>query len=153
MSASESRPSGTVTFLFSDIEGSTLRWQRDPEAMAAALARHNELLRAAIESNGGYVFKTVGDAFCAAFSGVPEAIAAALAAQRALHAQDFSAVEGICVRIALHSGYALEQQGDYFGTTLNRVARLVSIGHGGQTLLSGAAAELLRDAVPPDGEL
>ncbi|HEY1883259.1 MAG TPA: adenylate/guanylate cyclase domain-containing protein [Candidatus Cybelea sp.] len=153
MSAPESRPSGTVTFLFSDIEGSTLRWQRDPQAMADALARHNELFRAAIESNGGYVFKTVGDAFYAAFAGAPEAVAAALAAQRALNAEDFSAVEGVRVRIALHAGYAREQDGDYFGTTLNRVARLVSIGHGGQTLLSGTAAELVRDALPPDGEL
>ena len=153
MSASESRPSGTVTFLFSDIEGSTLRWQRDADAMAVALARHNELFRAAIEAHGGYVFKTVGDAFCAAFAGAPEAIAAALGAQRALNAEDFSAVDGIRVRIALHSGYAQERDGDYFGPPLNRVARLVAIGHGGQTLISGTSAELLRDALPPQGEL
>ena len=153
MSASESRPSGTVTFLFSDIEGSTLRWQRDADAMAVALARHNELFRAAIEAHGGYVFKTVGDAFCAVFAGAPEAIAAALGAQRALNAEDFSAVDGIRVRIALHSGYAQERDGDYFGPPLNRVARLVAIGHGGQTLISGTSAELLRDALPPQGEL
>ena len=153
MNDSESRPSGTVTFFFSDIEGSTLRWQRYPDAMAAALARHNELFRAAIEAHGGYVFKTVGDAFCAAFAGAPEAIAAALGAQRALREEDFSAVDGIRVRIALHSGYAQERDGDYFGPPLNRVARLVSIGHGGQTLISGTTAELLRDAVPPEGEL
>src|SRR5437764_1474674 len=77
-------PSGTVTFLFTDIEGSTARWERQPEAMAAALARHDALMRAAIREHGGHVFKTIGDAFCAAFTRAPEAIAAALDAQRRL---------------------------------------------------------------------
>ena len=143
------RPTGTVTFLFSDIEGSTGRWQRDRKAMEPALARHDELMRATLEARGAYVFKTVGDAFCAAFATASDAIAAALDAQRALAAADFSAVEGIRARMALHSGSAAERDGDYFGPTVNRVARLLAIGHGGQVLLSGACTELVRDELPP----
>lgn len=143
-----SGPSGPVTFLFTDIEGSTERWERDPAAMAAALARHNELLRDAIETHGGYVFKLVGDAFCAAFGAAPDAVTAALLAQRALAAEDFSAVGGLRVRIALHTGHAHERDGDYLGPTLNRIARLVAIGHGGQILISGVTAKMLQDAVP-----
>ena len=153
MSSPNSRPSGTVTFLFSDIEGSVQRWERDRDAMAAALARHNELLRTGIEAHGGYVFKTMGDAFCAVFAAAPEATAAALHAQRALAAEDFSAVGGIRVRMALHAGYAEEHGGDYFGPALNRVARLVAVGYGGQILISAAAAELLRDSVPDGVDL
>ncbi|MGB8908694.1 MAG: tetratricopeptide repeat protein [Candidatus Cybelea sp.] len=153
MSSPSSRPSGTVTFLFSDIEGSVQRWERDRDAMATALARHNELLRTGIEAHGGYVFKTMGDAFYAAFAAAPEAIAAALHAQRALAAEDFSAVGGIRVRMALHAGYAEEHGGDYVGPALNRVARLVAIGYGGQVLISAAAAELLRDSVLDGVEL
>ncbi|HZV76973.1 MAG TPA: adenylate/guanylate cyclase domain-containing protein [Candidatus Babeliales bacterium] len=144
--------SGTLTFLFSDIEGSTQRWERDPGAMAAALARHNELLRSAIETHGGHVFKVIGDAFCAAFAAAPDATAAALGAQRALLAEDFSAVDGLRVRIALHTGHAEEREGDYLGPTLNRVARLVTIGHGGQILISSTTAKLLQEATP-DGSV
>ena len=153
MSASDSPPCGPVTFLFSDIEGSTERWERDPAAMAVALARHNELLASAIETHGGYVFKVIGDAFCAAFAAAPDATAAALSAQRALLAEDFSSVGGIHVRTALHTGDAQEREGDYLGPTVNRVARLVSIGHGGQILISGATATLLGEAVPPGSTL
>ncbi len=94
-------PTGTVTFLFSDIEGSTARWEAAPEAMEPALTRHDALLRSAIEEHRGYVFKTVGDAFCAAFANARDAVAAALNAQRALAAEDFTAVEGLRVRMAL----------------------------------------------------
>src|SRR3974377_1285786 len=136
-------PSGTVTFLFTDIEGSTERWETHRAGMKAALARHDELLGVAIANNGGYVFKRMGDAYCAAFRTAPEAVRAALDAQRALVAEDFSAVDGLRVRMALHSGYADEREGDYFGTTVNRVARLLAIGHGGQVLVSAAASDLL----------
>ena len=98
------RPSGTVTFLFSDIEGSTARWDRDRDAMAAALGRHDALMRATLEARGAYVFKTMGDAFCAAFAHARDALAAAFDAQRALATEDFSAVDGIAVRMALHTG-------------------------------------------------
>jgi len=142
------RPTGTVTFLFSDIEGSTVRWERDSEAMAAALARHDALMRATLEARGAYVFKTIGDEFCVAFAFAQEAMAAALDAQRALAAEDFSAVDGLHVRMALHSGSAGERDGDYFGPTVNRVARLLAVGHGGQVLVSGACAELLQGEMP-----
>ncbi|MBV8164824.1 MAG: hypothetical protein JOZ91_11235, partial [Candidatus Eremiobacteraeota bacterium] len=106
-------PTGTVTFLFSDIEGSTVRWEAYPEAMRDAVRAHDALMRAAIESNSGYVFKTIGDAFCAAFRTAKDGIAAALSAQQALDATDFSAVDGVFVRMALHTGTADERDNDY----------------------------------------
>ena len=142
------RPTGAVTFLFSDIEGSTSRWEDAPEAMEAALARHDVLLRSAIEAHAGYVFKTVGDEFCATFQTAADAIAAALDAQLALAAEDFSAVEGLRVRMALHTGHSAERDGDYFGPTVNRVARLLAVGNGGQVLLSGACVELVQGELP-----
>src|SRR5579862_506194 len=147
------RPSGTVTFLFSDIEGSTKRWERDSAAMSQALQRHDALMRESIEAHGGYVFKVVGDAFFAAFATAPGALAAAVHAQQALAATDFSSVDGLRVRMALHSGDAEERGGDYFGPTVNRVARLLAIGHGRQVLVSASAADLLQDALPPQHEL
>ncbi len=142
------RPTGTVTFLFSDVEGSTVRWDGNREAMASALARHDALMRVALEARGGYIFKTIGDAFCAVFARAQDAAAAALDAQRALAAEDFSAVDGVHVRMALHAGTADERDGDYFGPPVNRVARLLAIGHGNQTLVSGAAADLLEGEMP-----
>jgi predicted ATPase/class 3 adenylate cyclase len=146
-------PTGTVTFLFSDIEGSTERWERHRAAMKTAVAWHETLVQGAISGHGGHVFKTVGDAFCAAFHTVPDAIAAALDAQHALSKEDFSAVDGLKVRIALHTGLADERNGDYFGPTVNRVARLLSIGHGGQVLVSGAASDLAQGEMPPRATL
>ncbi len=145
-------PTGTVTFLFTDIEGSTKMWEQHPEAMKNALACHDALLRLAIEENNGYAFKTVGDAFCAAFSTAPEALAAALNAQRALAAEPWGETP-IKVRMALHVGAAQERDGDYFGPPLNRVARLLAAGYGGQTLLSAAAEELVRVYLPQGVEL
>ena len=130
-----SPPTGTVTFLFTDIEGSTKMWDRNPQAMQAALVRHDEVLRRAIEERGGYVFKTVGDAFCAAFSTGPGALEAALETQRRLLCEKWEQTEPIRVRIALHVGAAEERDGDYFGPPVNRVARLLSAAHGGQVLL------------------
>ena len=147
------RPSGTVTFLFTDIEGSTQRWERRPDAMRDALVRHNALVREAIEAHGGYVFKTVGDAFCSAFATAPSALEAACAAQQALSAEDFSSVDGLLVRMALHAGHAEERNGDYFGPAVNRSARLMAIGHGGQVLVSHTAADLVQDAMPPESDL
>ena len=140
-------PSGTVTFLFTDIAGSTQRWERDAEAMRALLVRHDALLGAAIEDYGGVVFKTVGDAFYAAFRNAPAALAAALAAQRALFAADWGD-DPLRVRMALHTGTVEARDGDYFGRPLNRVARLLSAGHGGQTLVSSVTEELIRDSLP-----
>jgi predicted ATPase/class 3 adenylate cyclase len=141
-------PTGVVTFVFTDIEGSTERWDRYPTAMAAAVRRHDALVRAAIVANGGYVFKTLGDAFCAAFQRPEDAIVAMLDAREALAAEDFSAVDGIRIRAAIHSGTADEREGDYFGPVVNRVARLVAIGHGGQVLVSGTTAALVGAGIP-----
>jgi predicted ATPase/class 3 adenylate cyclase len=144
-------PTGTVTFLFTDIEGSTRLWERHPEAMKAALARHDEILRNAVESQGGYVFKTVGDAFCVAFPAAPDALEASLEAQRALLSGRRETIGPLRVRMALHTGSADERNGDYFGPSVNRVARLLSAGHGGQILISSATQRLVRDALP-EGE-
>ena len=147
------RPTGTVTFLFTDIEGSTRRWERDRNAMSAALARHDALLRPAISARGGFLFKTVGDAFCAAFAIAADAVAAARDAQAALLAEDFSGVDSVLVRMALHTGSAEERDGDYFGPAVNRVARLLAIGHGGQVLVSGTTADLLQEELPSESSL
>src|SRR5215213_8664827 len=146
-------PSGTVTFLFTDIEGSTQRWQQQPVAMAPALARHDRLVREAIEAHGGSVFKMIGDAFCAAFADPADALAAALTAQRSLYGEPWGTTGPLRVRMALHTGRADVQDGDYAGAPLNRVARLLSAGHGGQVLLSGATAELVHDHLPREVHL
>jgi len=141
------QPTGTVTFLFTDIEGSTKLWEHHPEAMQKALARHDELLRQIIATHKGYVFKTVGDAFCAAFATTAEALQAALRIQYALSEEAWGNTP-IKDRLALHTGAAEEREGDYFGPPVNRVARLLSAGHGGQILLSSATQELVRDQLP-----
>jgi predicted ATPase/class 3 adenylate cyclase len=146
-------PTGTVTFLFTDVEGSTKLWERYPEAMQATMARHDEVLREVMDSSGGYVFKTVGDAFCVAFSSASHALEAALAAQRALLSEEREKTGPLRVRMALHTGSADERGGDYFGPPVNRVARLLSAGHGGQVLLSSATQELVRDALPEGARL
>ena len=142
-------PAETVTFLFTDIEGSARLWEAHPDAMSAALARHDALMRTAIEARAGHVFKTMGDAFCAAFHTAPDALSAALSAQEALHAEIWPEPAIIKVRMALYSGPAEARDGDYFGQSLNRVSRLLNAGHGGQTLLSQTTEELTRDALPP----
>ncbi|PWT83837.1 MAG: adenylate/guanylate cyclase domain-containing protein [Acidobacteria bacterium] len=141
-------PLGTVTFLFTDIEGSTTLLQRSPAAMEAAHARHDALLHEAIKHNDGYVFKTMGDAFCAAFHTAPSALAAALAGQRALSQEAWPESADIKVRMGLHTGTVDVRDNDYFGQPLNRVARLVAAGHGGQILLTLATQELVRDSLP-----
>jgi predicted ATPase/class 3 adenylate cyclase len=141
-------PSGTVTLLFTDIQGSTRLWEAEPEPMTAALRRHDQILRSAIDKAGGYVFKTVGDAFCAAFRTPQSAITATLAAQRALTSEDWATSRPILVRMGLHTGACEERDGDYFGPVVNRAARLEAAAHGGQVLVSGATAELLADALP-----
>jgi predicted ATPase/class 3 adenylate cyclase len=141
-------PTGTVTFAFTDIEGSTQRWDRDRAAMQDAVRRHDELMRTAIAARDGYVFKTIGDAFCAAFARPEDAVAAILDAQRSLAAEDFSGIDGLRVRAAVHTGTADERDGDYFGPAVNRVARLLSVAHGGQVLLAGSTRELVHGELP-----
>jgi len=142
-------PSGAVTFLFTDIEGSTTRWEQHKEAMRRSLARHDAILQDAIAAHEGYVFKTFGDAFCAAFARPAAAVAAALGAQRAFHSEAWGAPGPLRVRMAMHTGVVETQAGDYQGLPLSRVARLLALGHGGQILLSRATAELIREELPP----
>jgi predicted ATPase/class 3 adenylate cyclase len=146
-------PTGTVTFLFTDIEGSTERWERHREQMKSAVRQNGEILQAAIETHDGHVFKTVGDSFCAAFHNVADAIAASLDAQKRLAAEDWSGVDDLKVRMAIHTGHTDERDGDYFGPAVNRVARLLAIGHGGQVLVSGASADLSQGELPPRASL
>jgi predicted ATPase/class 3 adenylate cyclase len=146
-------PTGTITFLFSDIEGSSKKWEQHPDAMRVALAAHDRMLRSAFEAQGGYVFKTVGDAFCVAFDTAHEALTGALNAQRALHNATWEGIEQLKVRMALHTGAAEHRDGDYFGQTLNRVARILASAHGGQVLFSLPTEELVRDSLPPGVQL
>lgn len=141
-------PSGTVTLLFTDVEGSTRLWDAEREAMAVALRRHDEIMRGAIEQAGGYVFKTVGDSFCAAFSAARAGLEAALTAQRTLAEQSWPTSRPIVVRMGLHAGVCEERDGDYFGPAVNRTARLLAVASGGEVLVSGVAAELLSDELP-----
>ncbi|MDP9367537.1 MAG: tetratricopeptide repeat protein [Chloroflexota bacterium] len=144
---------GPVTFLFTDIEGSTKRWERHPSAMAVAVARHDAILRHCIAAHHGHVFKTVGDAICAVFAAAPDAVAAAVASQRALAAESWGEVAPLRVRMALHAGAVEARDGDYFGPPLNRVARLLSAGHGGQILVSGTVRDLAGEVLPPGARL
>jgi class 3 adenylate cyclase/tetratricopeptide (TPR) repeat protein len=147
-------PSGTVTFLFTDIEGSTKRWERHPEEMAVAVARHDALLREAIATHRGHVFKTIGDAFCAVFPTAEDAAAAALTAQRALAAEPWDpAIRPIRARMAINTGQAEERDADYFGPPVNRVARLMSAGHGGQTLVSAVTSDHVQERLPEGARL
>ena len=136
-------PSGTVTFLFTDMEGSTRRWETDTDAMRAEVARHDELVRAAVERHGGVVFATGGDGFAVAFSRAGDALACAVEVQRALHDAGLPAV-----RMGVHTGEAAEERGgDYFGPVVNRAARLMAVGHGGQVLVSLATRQVAGDDV------
>lgn len=143
----------TGAFLFSDIEGSTRRWERHGERMRAVLRHHDEIVRTAIERCGGNVFKTMGDAFCAIFDTAAAALAAAIEAQRGLQRADFDSVGGLDVRMAIHAGEADARDRDYFGPAVNRTARLLAAGNGGQILLSAAAAEDARAGLPGGVEL
>ena len=128
-------PSGVVTFLFTDVEGSTRRWEADAAAMRAALMAHDDVLRTAIEGHGGFLFSHTGDGVAAAFASPKCAVDAAVAAQRALE---------LPVRMGLATGEAELRNGDYFGVVLNRAARVMAAGHGGQILLADSTAGQLR---------
>jgi len=127
-------PSGVVTFLFTDVEGSTRRWEKDADAMRAALSAHDEVLRQVIEAHGGFMFKHTGDGVCAAFGSPKAAVDAAVDAQRALE---------LPVRMGIATGEAELREGDYSGAVLNRAARVMAAGHGGQVLLADSTAGLL----------
>src|SRR6476620_7589062 len=129
-------PSAVLTFLFTDIEGSTRRWEADADAMQVAVETHNQVLRDTVEANDGQVFNNTGDGMCAVFTSPRSAVDAAIAAQLALE---------LPVRMGIATGEAELRGGDYFGTVLNRTARVMAAGHGGQILLDGATAALVSD--------
>ena len=155
---SPSTPSGLSetllsTFLLTDIEGSTRLWETHGEVMGAALAIHDGILRHAIESRGGTVVKTTGDGMLAVFDDQVVAVHAALGAQRALRDTAWGPTGQLRVRMAVHAGAAETREGDFFGPALNRDARILAIGHGGQILLSAVAAVLARDRLPAEIDL
>ncbi|OBF89369.1 cyclase [Mycobacterium sp. 852002-51152_SCH6134967] len=130
----QAAPSGVVTFLFTDIEGSTRRWEADADAMRRALASHDDTMRHAVEVHDGWLFKHTGDGICAAFSSPRQAVDAAVDAQRSLH---------LPVRMGIATGEAECREGDYFGAVCNRTARLMAVGHGGQLLIDRTTADLV----------
>ena len=144
----DERPSGTVTFLFTDIEGSTSAWDRHGSAMDRAQARHDEIIRSTVSRHGGYVFSTAGDGVGAAFSTVVEAAAAALGAQRAFAEEPWPQPVTVRVRMGLHTGTAVERDGDYFGPVVIRAARLMGVVDGGRVVCSAVTAALLSTSVP-----
>jgi predicted ATPase/class 3 adenylate cyclase len=146
-------PSGTVTFLFTDVAGSTRLWQDQAEAMKAALARHDEILRGVVVAHGGVVVKMTGDGVHAVFSDAADAVHAALQGQRMLGSETWPPTAPLLVRMGVHTGPAEARDGDYYGTAVNRAARLMSAAHGGQVLISLATQEHVRDAGADDFEL
>jgi predicted ATPase/class 3 adenylate cyclase len=145
-------PTGTVTFLFTDIEGSTSLWEKYPEEMKNALAKHDAILKEAIQSNHGHIIKTTGDGVHAVFTTAIDSVNASIAAQREL-SSSFTispSTFALKVRMGIHTGEAELRDGDYYGSSLNRAARIMSIGHGGQVLLSHATAELIREQLPTE---
>jgi len=147
-----SLPSGTVTFLFTDIENSTPFWEKYPEEMKSALAKHDSVLREAVELNNGHIIKTTGDGIHAVFSTAIDSVNAAVDAQHALqNSEVFKTSEfSLRVRMGMHTGEAELRDGDYYGNTLNRAARIMSIGHGGQILLSEITLQVAQEHLPPD---
>ena len=148
----EPLPSGVVSLLFTDVEGSTRLWAADAEAMSASLRVHDDILRRAVETRGGYVFTTAGDSFAVAFSQASAAVEAAIAAQADLDSAPWPG-PALRVRMGLHLGEAEERGGDYFGPVVNACARVEATGHGGQVLLSEAIASVVdRDQLVDLGE-
>jgi predicted ATPase/class 3 adenylate cyclase len=145
-------PSGTVTFLFTDIEGSTKLWEEHPEAMKSALAKHDSILEKTVESNHGQIIKSTGDGIHAVFTTALDSIEAALDAQHELQTSMFfkNAEVSIRVRIGIHTGEAELRDGDYYGGALNRAARIMAIGHGGQILVSETTLRIAQEHLHPD---
>src|ERR687886_260799 len=144
-------PTGTVTFLFTDIEGSTALWEQHPEAARVALARHDALVEQIVGEHDGHVVRPrgEGDRRFAVFARATDAVAAAAALQQAFYTEPWPTPTPLRVRMALHAGEADLRDGDYYGTAVNRCARLRAVAHGGQTLVSLATEELVRDHLPP----
>jgi class 3 adenylate cyclase len=148
-------PSGVVTFLLTDVEGSTRLWEREPDAMHAALARHDAIVGAGVRQNKGTLVKSrgEGDSIFAVFERTRDAFMAALVIQRALAAERWATSAPLRVRMAIHTGTVELRDRDYYGPTVNRCARLRAVGHGGQVLLSGVSAQLVEGQLPPGAQL
>jgi predicted ATPase/class 3 adenylate cyclase len=144
---------GPLAFLFTDIAGSTRLWERMPGAMGESLARHDAILQSAVTGAGGEVVKTTGDGMMAVFPDVTAAVRACLGAQRALASEPWGETGPLRVRMGIHAGHAERREDDYFGPAINRTARLMAAGHGGQVLLSAAAAALAGDHPADDATL
>jgi predicted ATPase/class 3 adenylate cyclase len=136
--------------MFTDIQGSTKLWETYPDSMKAALARHDALMVEIMEAHNGYLVKTTGDGLLAAFPSAADCAAASVAIHQGLAADSWDGVGCLLVRIGMHTGEAQLRDGDYYGSTLNRAARIMGIGYGGQTLVSEAAQKLLTDTLPAD---
>jgi predicted ATPase/class 3 adenylate cyclase len=134
-----------VTFLFTDLKASTRMWEEHTDAMHDALARHDQLLRDAIESHHGYVVKTMGDAFHGAFGHASDALEAAVAMQRALGDEHWGETGALSVRVGLHTGESEMRDGDYYGPAVNRASRIKDVANSGQTLMSRATRDLVSD--------
>jgi class 3 adenylate cyclase len=139
------QPSGQVAFLFTDIEGSTTRWEAYPDEMCDAVATHDTILRSVFDRHGGYVFATTGDGFAVAFRSAAAAAKAARQAADELEAYPWPTPRLIHIRIGIHVGEAHERDGNYFGRAVNRAARIMAAGHGGQILLSAATVAAVAD--------
>ena len=146
-------PTGTVTFLFTDLEGSTRLWEEHPDAMRPALACHDAILRDAVESNDGHIVKTTGDGVHAVFADAADALVAATDAQRNLQEETWMLLESLHVRMGIHTGTAEHRSADYYGPAVNRAARIMSAANGGQILTSLATEEVVNEALPPGIEL
>jgi len=148
-------PVGTVTFLLTDVVASTRLWERYPEAMRVTLARHDELIEGLVAENAGVVVRPrgEGDSRFAVFMRASDAVAAACAIQGALHAETWPLPEPFNIRLALHTGEADMREGDYYGTSINRCARLRDVAHGGQAILSSVVASLARERLPAGASL
>jgi predicted ATPase/class 3 adenylate cyclase len=143
-------PTGTVTFLFTDLKSSTRIWEEHTDAMHVALARHDELLRATIEAHHGYIVKSRGDGWHGAFAQASDALDAAIAIQRSLGAEEWGETGELAARVGLHTGEAEQRDGDYYGPSVNRAARIMDAGHPGQILLSRATRDLVSDRMDGD---
>ena len=145
-------PAGTATFLFTDIEGSTQLWEKYPDEMKAALAAHDLILKEAIQSNHGHIIKTTGDGVHAVFEKAVDGVQSAIVIQRALQTSHFfgNTEFRLRVRMGLHTGEAELRDGDYYGQSLNRAARIMSAGHGGQILVSEVTARVAAEHLPAE---
>ena len=153
MVATRELASQTLAFLFTDIEGSTRLWEQYRQPMKDALERHDAILRDAVEGSNGQVVKRTGDGLMAVFGSAVDGVSACLKAQHDLGSTQWGETGALRVRMALHVGEAARRNGDYYGPTLNRTSRVMSAGHGGQVLLSAAAAALVMDQLPEGSTL